>query len=141
MISSVAAIKLESINNSVLVLFNSIGEVCPIIDLLDTSLFPFRSVTPTPSRVSVNIHKSPYNPLYLRLPSRGTPSQRPHLHTLSSSSSLSIVDALKLAKSVKRSKYDIVTIDFYNINMHEVKYLPPSFDGDVMFALQHYIHS
>lgn len=49
MISSVAIVKLESTNNDVLVLSNYNGEVCPIIDLSDTSIFPLRSVLPTHS--------------------------------------------------------------------------------------------
>lgn len=33
------------------------------------------------------------------------------------------------------SKYDLPTIDFDNIDVHDVKYLPLSFDADVLFVL------
>lgn len=44
---------------------------------------------------------------------------------------MTIVKALKLTKSMKRSKYDIATI---NIDVHDVKYLPPSFANDILFV-------
>jgi hypothetical protein len=40
-----------------------------------------------------------------------------------------------MTKSRRRSKADLTVIDFDNINVHDVKYLPPSFDGDVIFIL------
>lgn len=42
---------------------------------------------------------------------------------------------IKLTKSRKRFKYDLTTLDFNNIGIHEVKYLPSSFDNDVSFVL------
>jgi hypothetical protein len=48
---------------------------------------------------------------------------------------LNIVDALKIIKSRKMSKSDLTAIDFDNIDVHDIKYLPPSFDGGVIFIL------
>ena len=79
----------------------------------------------------MDVDKTPSSPLYMRLARHGTPSQRPPLHPLASSSNLNIVEALKLTKSKKRSKFDLTTIDFDNIDVRDVKYLPPSFDGDI----------
>jgi hypothetical protein len=64
-----------------------------------------------------------------------TPSQRPLLHPSPSSKGFTIVDALKFTKSRKRSKSDLAFIDFDNIDVRDVKYLPSSFDGDVLFVL------
>jgi hypothetical protein len=46
-----------------------------------------------------------------------------------------MVDALKLTKSRKKSKSDLVFIDFDSIDVRDVKYLPSFFNGDVLFAL------
>ena len=95
-------------------------------------LFPSRNTTCIPSKILVNVDRSPCNPLHMRLACQGTPSQRPPLHPLSSLLGVTIVDALKLKKSRKRCKYDLATIDtdtvdFDIIKVHDIKYLPPSF--------------
>jgi hypothetical protein len=41
---------------------------------------------------------------------------------------------LKLTKSRRRSKYDLNTINFDNIDACNVKYSSPSFDGDILFV-------
>ena len=64
-----------------------------------------------------------------------TPSQRPLVHPSPSSIRLIIVDALKLTKLRKMSKSDLSYIDFDNIGVHNIKYLPSSFNGDVLFVL------
>lgn len=33
------------------------------------------------------------------------------------------------------SKFDLAFIDFDNMEDHDVKYLPSSFDGDILFVL------
>ena len=48
---------------------------------------------------------------------------------------LSIVDVLKLIKSRKRSNSNLTTIDFGNIHVQDVKYLPLSLEGVVLFVL------
>jgi hypothetical protein len=50
---------------------------------------------------------------------------------------LTIVDALKLTKSRKRSKSNLASIDFESIDVRDVKYLPASFNSDVLFLLPH----
>ena len=40
-----------------------------------------------------------------------------------------------MTKSSRRSKSDLTAIDFDTIDVCNVKYLPPSFDGDVIFIL------
>jgi hypothetical protein len=40
-----------------------------------------------------------------------------------------------MTKSRRRSKFDHTAIDFDNIDVRNVKYLPPSFHGDVIFIL------
>ena len=110
------------------------NKICPAVIISDTSSFPIRNTTPTPSKVLVDVDKTPSSPLYMRLVYHGTPSQRPPLHPCVSSSSLNIVEVLKLTKSRKRSKSNLTTIDFDNIDVRDVKYLPPSFDGDIFFC-------
>lgn len=73
--------------------FNSNKEVCLVVDFYDTSFCPSRSVTPTPSKVSMDIHNIPSTLLYMRLAHQGTPSQSPPLRPLSSFSSI-IVDEM-----------------------------------------------
>ena len=70
----------------------------------------------------------------MRLDHHGTPPQHPHVHLLTSSSSLNIVKALKLTKFRKRSKFVLITIDLDNIDVHDVEYLPPSLDGDIFLC-------
>ena len=43
--------------------------------------------------------------------------------------------ALKLTKYRKMSKSNLIAIDFENIVVRNVKYLPSSFDGDILFVL------
>ena len=40
-----------------------------------------------------------------------------------------------MTKSRRRSKSDLTAIDFDSIDLRDVKYLPPFFDGDVIFLL------
>ena len=47
-ISSAATIKLESTDDNVFVLSYSKDDICAYIELLDTLLYPFRSVDSTP---------------------------------------------------------------------------------------------
>ena len=47
---------------------------------------------------------------------------------------MTIVDILKLTKSKERSKFDLDTIDFDTIEVHDIKYLPPYFDGDMLLV-------
>ena len=68
----------------------------------------------------------------MKLPRHRSPPHLPLHHSLSSVG-LSIVNAFKLTKL--RSKSDLTTINFGSVNVFDIKYLPPSFDGDVLFVL------
>ena len=130
-IPTVATVKLEPNDDNVLVLSDSGDDICAAVDLSDISPFPFKSKNSTPSQLP----KSPFSHVCNTLVHRMTPSQRPPLHPSPSSIGLTIVDALKVTKSRKRSKSDLAFIDFDNIDVRDVKYLPSSFDGDVLFVL------
>ena len=73
--------------------------------------------------------------MYKKFVYHNTHFQRPPLHSSPSSIGLTIIDALKFTKCRKMSKSDITAIDFENIVVRDVKYLPSSFDGDILFAL------
>ena len=66
-ISKVTIVKLEPSEYGVFVLFYFNDNICPIVNIFGTSPFPFRSATLTSSKVLVDIVKSPYNPMYMRL--------------------------------------------------------------------------
>ena len=130
----IAHIKVEPLDDSVFVLSDSEDDICASVELSNTSPFPFKSVHSTPSQL-VHVTKSPCGFMYKRVVPQISPSQRPPLHPSSSSIRLTMVDALKLTKSRKRSKSDLASIDFDNIDVRNVKYLPSSFNGDVLFLL------
>ena len=129
---NVANVKLEPDDNIVCILSDSDDNICATVDLSDTSSFLFKN---TPSQVPLHASKSSCSPLYKKFVCHDTPSQRPPLHPSPSSIGLTIIDALKFTKSRKRSKSDLTTIDFENIMVRDVKYLPSSFDGDILFVL------
>ena len=133
-VSNMATLKIEPSDDDVLVL-DSNKEVCHVVDLSNTSYFPYKTKPSNPVLVSVEVHKTPHNSSYMKLVRHGASSQRPHLHPSSSSSSFNIVNTLKMTKSRRRSKSDLTVIDFDNINVRDVKYLPSSFDGDIIFIL------
>ena len=130
-----ATVKIEPSEDDVLVLLDLDEDVCPIVDLSDASHFPYKAKPSNPVFVFVDVDRTPHSSLYIKLVCHGSSSQRPPLHPHSSSSCFNIVDALKMTKSKRRSKYDLTTIDFDTIDVCEIKYLLPSFDGDVIFIL------
>jgi hypothetical protein len=134
-VPSMAPVKVEPLDDSVFVLSDSEDDICASVDLSNTSPFPFRSVHSTPSQLPLHVAKSPCGLMYKRVVPQNSPSQRPPLHPSPSSTGLTMVDALKLTKSRKRSKSDLASIDFDSIDVREVKYLPSSFNGDVLFLL------
>ena len=75
--------------------------------------------------------------MYRRSVTQISPSQRSPLYPSPSSIGLTIVDALKLIKSRKKSKSDLASIDFDSTHVRDVKYLPSSFNGDVLLLLSH----
>jgi hypothetical protein len=83
----------------------------------------------------VDVDKTPHSSSCMKFVRHGSSSQHPPLHPSSSSSCFNIIDALKMTKSRRRSKSDLIAIDFDSIDIRHVKYLLPSFDGDVIFIL------
>ena len=130
-----ATVKIEPKKDDVLVLLDSDEDVCLVVDLSDISHFPYKTKPSNPVLVFVDVDRTPHSTSYMKLVRNGSSSQRPPLHPPSSSSRFSIVDALKMTKSRKRSKSDLTAIVFDTINVRNVKYLPPYFDGDVIITL------
>ena len=128
-----ATVKIEPSYNDILIMLDSDEEICHVVDLLGTSSFSYKLSNPI--LISVDVDKIPHNLSYMKLLCHGGLSQRPPLHLSSYSLNFSIIDALKMTKSRRRSKSDHTEIDFDNIDVRNVKYLPPSFDGDVIFIL------
>lgn len=98
-IHGVATIKLEPNEDDVFVLFNSKDDVCKDVDLSNTKPLPFINENSTLSQIHVYLPKFPYMPLYMMLTCQGIPSRCPPLHPHYSSIGLSIVVALRQAKS------------------------------------------
>ena len=134
-VPSMATVKIEPNDDDILVLLDSDEEVCHDVDLFDTSHFSYKTMSSNPVLVFVDVDKTPHNSSYMKLLRHGASSQRPPFHHSSSSSCFHDVDALKMTKSRRRSKSYLTANDFDNIDVHDVKYLPPSFDGDVIFIL------
>jgi hypothetical protein len=131
----IAHVKVEPLDDSVFVLSDSEDDICASVDLSNTSPFPFRSVHSTIFRLPIHVAKSPCGLMYKKVVSQISPSQRPPLHPSPSSTGLTVVDALKLTKSRKKSKLYLASIDFDTIDVREVKYLSSSFNGDILFLL------
>lgn len=130
-------VKIEPSENNVLLLSDSDDDVCLVVDIFDTLSFFFRK-TRTPISTSlfpIDVDNFPCNLPRTKLPPHGSPSLRLPLYISSFVLHLSIIDALKLTKSRRRSKSDLMTIDFDSIDLHDIKLLPPSFDCDVLFVL------
>ena len=134
-VPSMATVKIKPSDDDILVLLDSDEYVCHVVDLSDTSSFLYKTTPSNPVLVSVDVDKTPHNSSYMKLLRHGASSQRPPFHHSSYSSRFNIVDALKMTKFRRRSKSDFTTIDFDNIDVRDVKYLPPSFDGDVVFMM------
>ena len=132
---SMAIVKIEPSDDDVIVLLYSNEEFCHVVDLSDTSFFSYRTKSSNPVLDSVDFDKTPHNSSYMKLLRHGVLSQRPPLHHFSSSSGFNIVDTLKMTKSRRRSRSNLTAIDFDSIDVRNVKYFPPSFDGDVIFIL------
>ena len=116
-------------------LSDSKDDICASVDFSNTSSFPFKSVHSTPSQLPIDVAKSPCGLMYKTVVPHISHFQRPPLHPSPSFIGLTMVHALKLTKSRKKSKSDLVSIDFDYINVRDVKYLPSSFNGDVLFLL------
>ena len=100
---SVAHVKYEPTDDSVLMLSDSKDDIFIFVDLIDILLFRFRSVYSTLSQLLIHVAKSLCSPMYGRLVHQFTPSQHSPLYPLPSSIGLTIVDVLKLTKLSKKS--------------------------------------
>jgi hypothetical protein len=125
-IHSLRKVKLEV--DDVVVLSDSDEDNIQVVDIAGTSSYPFQSPCSFTSTSSVQ-------PLHGSDPSPHIHSQKPHVHPTSSISNVHILEALKITKCRRRSKSDLTNIDFDNIVIEDVKYLPSSFNGDVFFIL------
>ena len=134
-VPNMATVNIEPNDDDVLVLLDLDEDVCHVVDLFDTSYFPCKTKPSNLVLVSVDVDRTPHNSSYIKFVCHGSSSQRPPLHPSSSSSGFNTVDALKLTKSRKRFKFDLNVINFDSKDVRDVKYLPPSFDDDVIFIL------
>ena len=120
-IHSLRKVKLEV--DDVVVLSDSNEDSIQVLDIAGTSSYPFQSPCSFTSTSSVQ-------PLHGTDPSPHIHSQKPHVHPTSSISNVHILEALKITKCRRRSKSDLTNIDFDNIVIEDVKYLPSSSNGD-----------
>lgn len=90
----------------------------------------------TPSKVSIIIDRTHYSPLYMRFAHFEI-----HLNITLAPFFIvfgfTIIEVLKLSKSMKMYKYDVTTTYIDNINVCDVKYLSPSFDINTLFLFPH----
>ena len=130
-----AIVKIKSSDNDVLMLLDSDEDVCHGVDISYTSYFLYKTKSSNPGLVSVDVDKIPHNSSYMKLVHHDSSSQCPLLHPFSSFSRFKIVDTLKMIKSRRRSKSDRTVIDFDSLDVRDIKYLPPSFNDDVIIIL------
>ena len=130
-VPSMATVKIEPSDDDVLVLLNADENACSVVDLFDTLHSFYKTKHSNP--VFLVFDKTPHSSSYMKLVRHGSSTQRPPLHHSLSSSGFNIVDALKMTKSRKMSKSDLTAIDFESIDVRDVKYLPPSFDDNVIY--------
>ena len=105
----VAIVKIERNDNSIFMLLDSDGDICPIVDLFDTSYFSYKAKIPTPLLVYADVGKVHFSPSYMKLLRHKSRFQHSLFLPSSSSSCLNIIDAFKLTKSRERSKSDLTT--------------------------------
>ena len=136
-IHSLHKVRLEV--DDVVVLSDSDEDNIQVLDIAGTSSYPFQSPYSFTSTSFVQpLHgndPSPHKPLNFSILEQHIHSQKPHVHPTSSISNVHILEALKITKCRRRSKFDLTNIDFDNIVIEDVKYLPSSFNGDVLFIL------
>lgn len=75
-------VKLEPSEDYGLMLSDSNDDIYLVVSISSTSHSHFTNTTPS-SKVLMDIDKTPYSPMYMRLTRQGTSSQRPPLHPLS----------------------------------------------------------
>jgi hypothetical protein len=103
-IPSIAHIKVEPLDDSVLVLLDSKDDICVYIDLSNTSPFLLRNVYSIPSQLPIHVAKPPCDLMYKKVVPQISHFQHLPLHPSLSSTWLTMVDTLKLTKSRKNIK-------------------------------------
>ena len=92
--------------------------------------------------VSMDVDKTHHNMSHMKLVClvcHRSLSQHPPLHNYSFSTLLNVVNALKLTKSRKMAEPIFTAIDFGNTEVCDIKHLPPSYKGYILFALSQYL--
>ena len=116
-IHSLRKVKLEV--DDVVVLSDSDEDSIQVLDIAGTSSCPFQSPCSFTSTSYVQpLHDndpSPHKPLNFGILEHHIHSHKPHVHPRSSISNVHILEALKITKCRRRSKYDLTNIDFDNI--------------------------
>ena len=79
---TVATVKIEPSDNDVLVLLDSDEDVCHVVDLSDTSHFPYKPRSSNLVLVSVDVDKNPHNSSYMKLLRHGVRPNPPPLNVL-----------------------------------------------------------
>lgn len=120
-------VKIEPHTEPITLLSDSDDDIVPTVDLTSTCPFPFKR---TPSSSVVRNYS---NSQLQRTPS-GSAARPPRSPTFSLKQS-SMLDALKATAVRPRSQSALSDIDFDNIRVEEVKYIPTTYDGDVIFLL------
>jgi hypothetical protein len=107
-----------------------IQEVTFLSDDSDDDLPPASHVTPPPSQDQpfINPLRIPHSPI-VSLPS----TSRPPVHPGVSKDRPSVVHLLKLLATRPGSKNILKSIDYDSVRHEKVEFLPPVFDGDVIF--------
>ena len=116
-------VNIKPSDNNIFVLLDLDEDIYIVIDVFDTSYFSNKIKIFNPNLVYLDVDKILDNPLYMKLVRHACSSQRPSPSPSSSFSGFDIVDALKIIKSKRRSRSDLIIIDFDNIDVYDIKYL------------------
>ena len=81
---------------------------------------------------------SPYKAWHMSNAKNHTHSTKPLVYPPLTTTNVHILDALKITMCCRRSVSDITKIDFDNIVIENVKYMPSMFNGDVIFVFSIY---
>ena len=119
-------VKIEPTDVIVHVISNSDDDAIPDAPIGDTSAIPIRR------RASVGSTRSLSTPDLRHSPSIS--SSRPPVHP-DTQKIRSVVEALIKTASRKGSRFELVSLDFGRLQVEQVNYFPPQFDGDKIFEL------
>ena len=129
-LSPFVPVKVEPGQETVTLLSDSDEDIVAAVDLADTSANPYKSTLSFSTCPSAAAPAAPHT--WSRQSFHGG---RPPQSPTSSSNPTSMLDALKAVATRRRSHSPIADIDFDNIKISAVKYLPTTYNGDVIFLL------